>query len=193
MKAVTVFCGAGSGNNAAYADAAKSMANELVSRKIQIVFGGGKIGMMGITADAALSAGGHVIGVIPTFLRTKEVAHDHLQEMHVVKSMHERKALMHSLSDGIIAMPGGYGTLDELFEILTWAQLGLHTYPIGLLNTRGYFNHLVAMLDNMVSEGFLSAENRSMLLMDENPTTLLDKMEKYIAPPVPHWISKDQV
>ncbi|MBX7052333.1 MAG: TIGR00730 family Rossman fold protein [Flavobacteriales bacterium] len=193
MKAVTVFCGASSGNKPSYAEAARHMARELVSRNIRIIFGGGKIGMMGVAADAAIASGGEVIGVIPTFLKTKEVAHDHLHEMHVVKTMHERKALMHELSDGIIAMPGGYGTLDELFEIMTWAQLGLHDYPVGLLNTNGYFNHLIALLDHMVAEGFLSPENRSMMIVHDDPVTLLHLMENYIAPPVPHWLSKDQV
>jgi uncharacterized protein (TIGR00730 family) len=193
MKAVTIFCGASSGNDDIFHQSAQQMAELLVESSIQIIFGGGKIGMMGIAADAALAKGGHVIGVIPSFLKTKEVAHDGLQEMHVVKTMHERKALMHDLSDGIIAMPGGFGTLDELFEILTWAQLGLHDYPIGLLNTKGYFNHLISFLDNMVAEGFLTSENRSMLLVHEDPATLLKMMKNYIAPPVHKWITEDQL
>lgn len=193
MKAVTIFCGASAGHDAEYHQAATQMAELLVESGIKIIFGGGKIGMMGIAADAALTKGGHVIGVIPNFLKTKEVAHDGLQEMHVVKTMHERKALMHDLSDGIITMPGGFGTLDELFEILTWAQLGLHDYPIGLLNIKGYFNHLITFLDNMVTEGFLTQENRSMLLVHEEPSSLLEMMKNYIAPPVHKWITEDQL
>lgn len=193
ITSVTVFCGASAGNDPIYASAAKSCGEYLAQKNIRLVFGGGKIGMMGLSADAALEAGGRVTGVIPRFLRTKEVAHDGLSEMHEVRSMHERKSLMHDLSDAVIALAGGYGTLEELFEMLTWAQLGLHPKPIGLLNTKGYFNHLLAFLDHMVEEGFLSPANREMILVSDEISELMEKMSAYVAPPIPAWISKDEI
>ncbi len=193
MKSVTVFCGASPGFDKVYQSEAVRLAQLLVQQKTDVVFGGGKIGMMGIVADATLAAGGKVTGVIPIFLKTKEVAHDSLTEMHVVKTMHERKMLMHDLSDGVIALAGGYGTLEELFEMLTWAQLGLHEKPIGLLNTKGYFNHLLKFLDQMHEEGFLNTANRSMILVHENPEKLLTMMNNYVAPDVPKWLTQKEV
>lgn len=193
MKSVTIFCGASPGFEITYQNEAVRLARLLVQQKTNVVFGGGKIGMMGAVADATLEAGGRVTGVIPVFLKTKEVAHDSLTEMHVVKTMHERKMLMHELSDGVIALAGGYGTLEELFEMLTWAQLGLHEKPIGLLNTKGYFDHLLKFLDQMNGEGFLNSVNRSMILVHENAEDLLAMMNNYVAPDVPKWLSNTEV
>ena len=156
MKSITVFCGASEGNNPLYKEIGFQTGKLLASHSIEVVFGGGKIGIMGAVADGALAAGGTVTGVIPTFLRTKEVTHFEVTNLHVVDSMHERKMLMHRLSQGVLALPGGYGTLDELFEILTWAQLGMHEYPIGILNVNGYFNHLIQFVHHMCNEGFLN-------------------------------------
>lgn len=193
MKSVTVFCGASPGFDSIYKKEAEKLAQLLVEQGIQIVFGGGKIGMMGTVADAALDSGGKVTGVIPVFLKTKEVAHDSLTTMHVVKTMHERKMMMHELSDGVIALAGGYGTLEELFEMLTWAQLGLHEKPIALLNTKGYFNHLLQFLDRMNEEGFLNEINRKMILVHEDPEILLEMMRNYLAPDVPKWLNQEEV
>ncbi len=193
MKSVTIFCGASPGFEITYQNEAVRLARLLVQQKTNVVFGGGKIGMMGAVADETLEAGGRVTGFIPVFLKTKEVAHDSLTEMHVVKTMHERKMLMHELSDGVIALAGGYGTLEELFEMLTWAQLGLHEKPIGLLNTKGYFDHLLKFLDQMNGEGFLNSVNRSMILVHENAEDLLAMMNNYVAPDVPKWLSNTEV
>jgi uncharacterized protein (TIGR00730 family) len=193
MKNITVFCGASLGESTTYREQAHALGRELARREITLIFGGGKIGMMGAVADATLLAKGKVTGVIPAFLRTKEVAHEGLTEMHVVKTMHERKMLMHELGDGVIALAGGFGTLEELFEMLTWAQLGLHPKPIALLNTNGYFDHLLAFMDHMVKEGFLSESNRAMVLVHDDIPTLLTMMESYTAPDIPHWINREEV
>lgn len=193
MKRMTVFCGASSGMDDIYRQEAIHVGKFLASKKIDIVFGGGKIGIMGAVADAALDSNGTVTGVIPTFLCTKEVAHDALTEIHIVKSMHERKMLMHELGEGVLALPGGYGTLEELFEMLTWAQLGLHTKPIALLNTKGYFNHLIQFVHHMVQEGFLSETNRDMILVHDDIEELVTMMENYVAPDVPKWVTNADV
>lgn len=193
MKSITVFCGASEGNNPIYRHTGYQTGKILAEKKLSVIFGGGKIGIMGAVADGALDHGGEVIGVIPTFLRTKEVTHYGVTQLHVVSSMHERKMLMHRLSDAILALPGGYGTLDELFEILTWAQLGMHEYPIGLLNINGYFNHLVEFIDHMCAEGFLSDTIRNLIMVDNDVERLLERMQHYVAPDLYKWISEDEV
>jgi len=193
MKSITVFCGASEGNNPQYKEIGLQTGKLLASHSIEVVFGGGKIGIMGAVADGALSAGGIVTGVIPKFLRTKEVTHYGVTNLHVVETMHERKMLMHQLSQGVMALPGGYGTLDELFEILTWAQLGMHEYPIGLLNVNGYFNHLHAFVQHMCNEGFLNTTVRDLILIDDNAERLIDRMKNYRAPELYKWITADEV
>ena len=189
MKRMTVFCGASSGTGSIYRDAAMAMGEALVSRKMNLVFGGGMVGLMGIVADAVLDGGGKVTGVIPTFLAKKEIAHEGLSELIVVDTMHTRKMKMHEISDAAIAMPGGYGTLDELFEMLTWSQLGVHRKPIGLFNVNGYFDHLIAFIDHMQQEDFIQADTRSLLVHDEDPDRLLEKMANYIPPALPAWLN----
>jgi uncharacterized protein (TIGR00730 family) len=193
MKSITVFCGASEGNNPQYKEIGFQTGKLLASHSIEVVFGGGKIGIMGAVADGALSSGGIVTGVIPKFLRTKEVTHYGVTNLHVVETMHERKMLMHQLSQGVMALPGGYGTLDELFEILTWAQLGMHEYPIGLLNVNGYFNHLHAFVQHMCNEGFLNATVRDLILIDDNAERLIDRMKNYRAPELYKWITAEEV
>jgi uncharacterized protein (TIGR00730 family) len=193
MKSITVFCGASEGNIPIYKEVGFQTGKLLASRSIEVVFGGGKIGIMGAVADGALSEGGVVTGVIPKFLRTKEVTHYGVTNLHVVDTMHERKMLMHRLSQGVIALPGGYGTLDELFEILTWGQLGMHEYPIGLLNVNGYFNHLVNFVHHMCNEGFLNTTVRDLILVDDDTNRLIDRMMNYKAPDIYKWISEDEV
>ena len=163
-----------------------------MEREIKMVYGGGNVGLMGAIADEMLHHGGEVIGVIPHFLMNKEVGHKGLTELLLVDTMHERKAIMAEMADGFIAMPGGFGTMDELNEILTWAQLGLHRNPIGILNSGQYFDPLLRMFDHMVTQGFLRAENRGLLVDDERPLSLLEKMEQYVAPDVTKWLTKGQ-
>jgi uncharacterized protein (TIGR00730 family) len=176
MPRLCVFCGSSAGNQPAYADSARQFGQALAARELGLVFGGGHIGLMGHLADAVLRAGGETIGVIPQALVDKELAHQGLTELRVVATMHERKALMADLADGFVALPGGYGTGDELFEILTWAQLGLHAKPIGLLNVSGFFDPLLAWLDHTVREGFVKPEHRHLLLEASEPEPLLDRL-----------------
>ena len=193
MKSVTVFCGSSSGSDPIYRSQAAMLGKTLAQQSIRIIYGGAKVGLMGAVADAALSEGGKVVGVIPKFLRSKEIAHKRLTELIIVESMHERKTKMHELSDGIIALPGGFGTLEELFEILTWAQLGLHKNPIGLLDINGFYDHLKQLLRTMVDKGFLKAINYDMLLINDDINDLLNQMKRYIAPLIPKWISEEEV
>jgi uncharacterized protein (TIGR00730 family) len=193
MKSVTVFCGSSSGSDPIYRSQAAMLGRILAQQNIRIIYGGAKVGLMGAVADAALSEGGKVVGVIPKFLRSKEIAHERLTELIMVESMHERKTKMHELSDGIIALPGGFGTLEELFEILTWAQLGLHKNPIGLLDINGFYDHLKQLLRTMVDNGFLKAINYDMLLISDDINDLLNQMKRYIAPVIPKWISEEEV
>jgi len=176
MNAICVFTGSRVGARQDYREAAASLAEEIAARNITLVYGGGNIGLMGVSADAALAAGGSVIGVIPEDIADKEVEHPGLTELHVVASMHERKMKMFKLSDGMIAMPGGLGTLEELFEVWTWNQLGFHAKPVGLLNVGGYYDHLLAFLDHMVDQGFVQQVHRDLLLEDADPSRLLDRM-----------------
>lgn len=171
-----------------YAEAAKELADLLVRHEIELVYGGASKGIMGVIADRVLELGGKVHGVIPKLLEEKEIAHRGLTKLHVVSSMHERKSMMAALSDGFIAMPGGYGTLEEIVEIVTWGQLGFHDNPCGLFNVEGYFDPLLAYLDHAEREGFLRSENRRMLLSDSEASGLLQKFERYTAPRVEKWI-----
>ena len=193
MKSIVVFCGSSEGKDPKILDDARQLGALCAKRDITLVYGGAKIGVMGAVAQGTLNAGGRVIGVIPEFLKLKEVYHSGLTELIITENMHERKLKMHELSDGIITLPGGFGTLEELFEMITWAQLGLHQYPIGLLNTNGFYDDLLKMLQKMVAKGFLKQENYDMLLVDESVTGLLKKMKNYEPKPLPKWIRKDQV
>ena len=190
MKSIVVFCGSGEGYNEVYREAAEQMGITLAARHIRIIYGGAKVGLMGALADAALDQGGRVIGVIPEFLKTEEVAHEGLTELITVATMHERKLKMHELSDGIIAMPGGWGTMEELFEMLTWGQLGLHSKPVVLLNVNGYYDALKALCDNMVQEGFLNEYVNAMLLISESVDDLLEQMAAYVPMERPKVMTK---
>ena len=190
MKSIVVFCGSGEGYNEVYREAAEQMGITLAARHIRIIYGGAKVGLMGALADAALDQGGRVTGVIPEFLKTEEVAHEGLTELITVDTMHERKLKMHELSDGIIAMPGGWGTMEELFEMLTWGQLGLHSKPVGLLNVNGYYDALKALCDNMVQEGFLNEYVNAMLLISESVDDLLEQMAAYVPMERPKVMTK---
>jgi uncharacterized protein (TIGR00730 family) len=174
-RRITVFCGSNSGLDPIYADQAREMGRSLAERGWELVYGGGRVGLMGVVADACLAAGGRVIGVIPQLLADLEVAHPGLTELRIVRSMHERKAMMADLSDGFIALPGGYGTWDELFEALTWTQLGIQSKPCGLLNVHGYYDALIAMLDGAVTAGFIRERHRALLVCDREVALLLDR------------------
>jgi uncharacterized protein (TIGR00730 family) len=187
MQRICVYCGSNSGGHNGYAGAAKKLAAALVRHDLELVYGGSAVGTMGTLADAVLELGGKVHGVIPQMLEAKEIAHNGLTELHIVTSMHERKSMMAAISDGFIAMPGGYGTLEEIIEVLTWGQLRFHEKPCGLLNVRGYFDHLLAFFDHTQAEGFLRPENRSMLMCDDDPAALIQKFERYTAPQVDKW------
>jgi uncharacterized protein (TIGR00730 family) len=193
MRRVCVFCGSRSGDKPEYAAAARELGTLLVREHLGVVFGGGHIGMMGVLADAALAAGGEVIGVIPQALVDKELAHARLTELRVVDSMHTRKADMEKLSDAFIALPGAFGTADELFEILTWSQLGLHRKPIGLLNTLGFFTPLLQWIDRAVADGFLKPKHRRLLIEAERVDDLLPRLKSYQPPDVSaKWIDEGQ-
>lgn len=186
-RAICVYCGSSPGAHPDYATTAGLLAGELLAHDLTLVYGGASKGLMGILADAMLDGGGRVIGVIPAALQRKEVAHSEVTELHVVQSMHERKALMAELSDGFVALPGGFGTLEEIIETLTWAQLGLHRKPCGLLNVRGYFDTLLAYLAHAETEAFLKSQHRSMLLVDTDPAGLLSRFASYEPPDIPKW------
>ena len=193
MKSIVVFCGSSEGINPNYIQEGYILGKTMAEQEITLVYGGAKIGVMGEVARGALEANGKVIGVIPDFLKLREVFHSNLTQLIVTQNMHERKLKMHELSDGIIMLPGGYGTLEEFFEMLTWAQLGLHQYPIGILNTNGFYTELMNMLAKMVDQGFVKKENYDMILVDDTVAGLLRQMEKYQPLPVPKWIKKEQV
>lgn len=188
MRRICVYCGSNTGARSDYAEAAADLADVLVRHDLELVYGGAAKGIMGILADKVLELGGKVHGVIPRMLLEKEIAHEGLSKQHVVGSMHERKSMMAALSDGFIAMPGGFGTLEELIEIVTWAQLRFHDKPCGVLNVANYFWHLLRYLDHAEQEGFLRAENRSMLLADADAASLVRQFERYTAPHVDKWI-----
>ena len=190
MKRVCVFAGSSAGSRDEYQDAARALGRTLAERGIGLVYGGARVGLMGIIADATLTAGGQAIGVIPAALVAREIAHEGLTELRIVSSMHERKALMTDLSDGFIAVPGGWGTLEEFFEVLTWAQLGLHRKPCGLLNVLGYFDGLLSFLEHAVGERFLRREYASMIAVAASPAALLDRLGSYAPPAVEKWIDR---
>jgi uncharacterized protein (TIGR00730 family) len=190
MKSICVYCGSSPGRQEAYANAARDLAKSLVDRNLRLVYGGADVGIMGIVADTVLHLGGEAVGVIPDALVKKEVAHKNLTELHVTRSMHERKTMMAELSDGFIALPGGVGTLEEIFEIWTWAQLGFHGKPCGLLNIAGYYDSLITFLDHTVAEQFVREPHRSMLLVEQDPEALLDRFAGYEPPTVQKWVEK---
>jgi uncharacterized protein (TIGR00730 family) len=190
LRSLCVYCGSSPGRLEAYTIAAQSLAKALVDRDIRLVYGGASVGIMGLLADRVLQLGGQAVGVMPELLVQKEAAHRQLTELHVTGSMHERKALMAELSDGFIALPGGIGTLEELFEIWTWAQLGLHDKPCGLLNVEGYFDALIAFLDHAVAERFVKEAQGARLLVAATPEALLDRIFDPEPPSVPTRISR---
>ena len=192
MKRVCVFAGSNGGKRPEYIAAARELGRVLAGRHLGIVYGGARVGLMGALADEALSGGAAVIGVMPEALVAKEVAHRGLTELRVVKSMHERKATMSDLADGFVALPGGWGTVEEFFEILTWSQLGFHRKPCGLLNVAGYFDRLLEFVDHGVDEGFVRREQRSMISVADSADRLLDVMAAYQAPVVEKWIARSE-
>ena len=193
MRSIVVFCGSSQGTDPDILSSAYGLGQALANKSITLVYGGAKIGVMGKVAKGALDNGGKVIGIIPDFLKLKEVYHTAFTELIITDNMHERKLKMHEHSDGIIALPGGYGTLEELFEMITWAQLGLHQKPIGILNTNGFYDDLLKMIRKMVDQGFLKVENYDMLLVDKTVDGLLKQMGEYQPLSLPKWIKKDQL
>ncbi len=179
---VCVYCGSNFGGDEAYAEAARDMGRTLAQRGLRLVYGGGQVGLMGVVADACIDAGGEVTGVIPDFLHHKEIAHPRVQDMHIVTSMHERKLMMADHSDAFIAMPGGLGTLEELFEVWTWSQLGRHKKPVAVLNVNGYWDRMLEFLDHMQGEGFVEGRHREMLLSGATPANVLDSLTDYEFP-----------
>ena len=190
MTSIAIFCGSSEGYSECYRETAYALGNIIAERGMRVVYGGARIGLMGAVADGALDNDGEVIGVIPHFLRTKEVTHEGLTELLLTDTMHERKVKMHELSDAVITLPGGWGTMEEMFEMLTWGQLGLHQKPMGMLNVNGFYDSLRGLADMMVAEGFLKQEIRDMLLFSESIDELLEMMDSYIAPDVPKWVTK---
>jgi uncharacterized protein (TIGR00730 family) len=193
MRRVCVFCGSQSGANPAYAIAARELGRELVRRSLVLVYGGGRVGLMGEVATAVLQAGGEVVGVIPHALSAKEIIFAEATELIVVDTMHARKSLMADRADAFVALPGGYGTCDELFEIITWAQLGIHRKPVGLLNVNGFFTPLLGWLDHIVGEGLLKPKHRELLLVSDTVPDLLDRLANYIPPaPITKWVEPQE-
>jgi uncharacterized protein (TIGR00730 family) len=192
MRRVCVFCGSNVGVQPAYAEAAEAMGALLARRNVGIVYGGGHVGLMGVLANSALAAGGEVIGIIPQALADREIAHAGLTELHVVDSMHTRKAMMADLADAFVAMPGGVGTFEEFFEAVTWTQLGLHRKPCGLLNVNAFYSPLAAFIDLAVSEGFIKPIHRAAIVVDDDPARLLETLATLKLPDVPKWIRRDE-
>ena len=193
INSICIYCGSSPGRQATYASAAISVAETLVNRNIRLVYGGASIGLMGMVADHVLKLGGQAIGVIPKALAHKEVVHQNLTELHITQSMHERKMHMAELADGFMALPGGIGTLEELFEIWTWAQLGFHNKPCGVLNVEGYYDLLLEFLDHVVAEQFVIKHQHTMLLVETNPDALLDRYLNYQPPAVKHWVGINEI
>lgn len=191
MKRICVFCGSSAGSRPEFRAGAEELGAELARRNIGLVYGGGDVGLMGAIADSVLKGGGEAIGVIPEHLMAREIGHKQLTKLHVVRSMHERKALMADLSDAFIALPGGFGTLEEFFEVLTWSQLGLHVKPCGIVNVLNYYTPLLAMLDHAVEERFLKAQNRALVLWRETPTELLQALEEWRPVHVEKWLDRE--
>ncbi|WNB76101.1 LOG family protein [Methylomonas koyamae] len=192
IRSICVYCGSSPGRSEIYVAAARQLAAALVERNVRLVYGGAGIVVMGAVADRVLELGGQVVGVIPQALATKEVAHPGLTELHVTASMHERKMRMTELADGFIALPGGIGTLEELFEIWTWAQLGFHAKPCGVLNIAGYYDALIRFLDHVAAEQFVKPQTRALLMVDTDPAALLERYAGYRAPAVAHWLDRSQ-
>lgn len=192
MQSISVFCGSSSGNKKKFVDAAFSSGEFLAAANITLVYGGAKIGLMGAVAEGALKKNGKVIGVLPDFMRSKEIAHEGLTQLIITTSMHERKMKMHELSQGAIALPGGFGTMDELFEILTWLQLGLHKNPVGVLNIEGFYDDLEKQIEKMHFSGFLSENHYKMIHFSTKIEDLLRKMNNWTAPETPSWIKSSQ-
>jgi uncharacterized protein (TIGR00730 family) len=193
MKSITVFCGSSAGFHPEYTHAAQDLGRCLAERGIRLVYGGGNVGLMGIIADEVMARGGQVLGIIPESLDQREVGHRRITELMVVGSMHERKALMAEFADGFIAMPGGIGTFEEFFEILTWAQLGFHRKPCGLLNVKNYYDDLLKLCDNAVTQGFLRSEHRQLILEDSESVSLLEKMAHFKPLNLEKWIDKENL
>lgn len=193
MKSIAVFCGSSSGNNNKIISEAYNLGKTLATKNITLVYGAAKIGIMGIVANGTLENNGKAIGVIPNFLKTKEIVSKDLTELIVTKNMHDRKVIMYEKSDGFIIIPGGFGTMDEFFEIATWGQLGLHTKPIGVLNTSGYYNGLITQCKTMVATGFLKQENLDAVLIDDTIEGLLAKMKNFKPLPAPKWLNKERL
>ncbi|MGM8365706.1 TIGR00730 family Rossman fold protein [Virgibacillus sp. W0181] len=193
MKRITVFCGSSMGASSTYKEAAIQLGKELVKQEITLVYGGASVGLMGTVADTVLQAGGQAIGVIPQMLEEREISNLELTELHIVDSMHSRKAKMADLADGFIALPGGAGTLEEFAEIFTWAQLGVHQKPIGLLNANHFFDPLIAFLDHMYTEKFMQERHRHLALVDEDPAKLIEKFHSYKPPAIKTYMNEDQI
>lgn len=187
MKRITVFCGSNNGSDTIYKDAAHELGKTLAQNDIELIYGGASVGLMGAVANSTIESGGKATGVLPSFLQKRELEHKNLTEIIIVETMHERKAKMNELCDGIIALPGGFGTLEELFEMLTWAQLALHKKPIGLLNIDGYYDTLLTFIDEMIEKKFVKDEYRNLILVSENPSELINKMKSYEAPLNDKW------
>ena len=190
MRRICVFCGSSAGSRPEYRWCAEELGAELAGRRIGLVYGGGNVGLMGAIADAVLKAGGEAIGVIPEHLMTREIGHKRLTKLHIVGSMHERKALMADLADAFIALPGGFGTLEEFFEVLTWSQLGLHVKPCGIINVLEYYDPLLRMLDHAVEERFLKSQNRALVLARSTPSELLEALKEWRPMPVEKWLDR---
>ncbi|MFT4033088.1 MAG: TIGR00730 family Rossman fold protein [Siphonobacter sp.] len=193
MKNIAVFCGASAGYNSIYREVAIEVGTYLATNQLSLIYGGGNVGLMGIVADAVLAAGGEVIGVIPDFLKKWEVAHSGLTELHITETMHERKALMAERADAFITLPGGFGSMDELFEILTWKQLNIHQKPVGILNIDGFYDPLLLMLDQMVSKGFLKPANRDMLLVSDSIEQLMALMQTHQPVFTEKWVDREKI
>ncbi|NGZ76199.1 LOG family protein [Saccharibacillus alkalitolerans] len=191
-KSIAVFCGSREGASPAYMESARALGREMAKRGITLVYGGSRVGLMGAVANAVLEHGGEAIGVLPHFMQVREIAHPGLTELIMVESMHERKAKMAELAEGFVTLPGGSGTMEEYFEIFTWAQLGLHTKPIGVLNAAGYYDPLIALFDRMTGEGFVTPKHRDMMLNAEEPGELLDLLESYRVPEVPQILTEER-
>jgi hypothetical protein len=193
LRRVCVFAGSAEGRRASYGEAAQQLGEALVARGLELVYGGGRAGLMGRLADSVLAAGGRVIGIIPAALHLREISHEQIDELHVVDSMHERKAKMAELADAFVALPGGLGTLEETFEVWTWAQLGFHRKPIGLLDVEGYWDPLITMLDTMVEEGFVAPKYRRIACIAEQPAALLDALARWRPPELARWLRKQDL
>jgi uncharacterized protein (TIGR00730 family) len=193
MKSLLVYCGSNIGLNPIYKETAIALGKKMVERGIRLIYGGGSLGLMGTIANTVMENGGEVVGIIPSFLDKMEVGHPNLTEIHVVESMHERKALMEQMCDSVITLPGGYGSMDELFEILSWSQLGLHNKPVGLLNINGFYDPLVAQLDLMVREGFLKQPNREIIQVSDSIAEIFELMDAFVPQKTMKWLERDNI